>query len=164
LAFHALKQEEDATARLCDRENGVRVTTILQPVYEDSWATYAWDEADFATIVATEAAERAVTPVMRAEIRLREWIRLARAGKIAAPIRPLVVALAELGERQEAIIADVVLRVRPHVLTSADPEDALHLALTGAGFAVSADVHRYVAGALGPLLDDLAPLFPELVP
>jgi hypothetical protein len=139
------------------------MTTILQPAYEDSWATYAWDEADFATIVATEAAERAVTPLMRAEIRLREWIRLARAGRITTPIRPLVVALAALDERQEAIIAEVMVRVRPHVLASADPEAALHLALTGAGFTVSADVHRYLAGALGPLLDDLAPLFPELV-
>lgn len=137
--------------------------TILQPVYEGSWATYAWDEADFATIVATEAAERAVTPIMRAEIRLREWIRQARAGMIDAPIRPLVVALAALGERQEAIIAEVVVRVRPHVLASADPETALHRALTGAGFAVSADVQRYLADALGPLLDDLAPLFPELI-
>lgn len=138
------------------------MTTILQPAYDGSWATYAWDEADFTTIVATEAAERAVTPLMRAEIRLREWIRLARAGRINAPIRPLVIALAALGERQEAIIAEVVLRVRPHVLASADPEAALHGALIGAGFTVSADVHRYLAGALGPLLDDLAPLFPEL--
>lgn len=137
--------------------------TILQPVYEGSWATYAWDEADFATIVATEAAERAITPLMRAEIRLREWIRLAREGRITLPVRPLVIALATLGERQEAIIAEVVVRVRPHVLASADPEAALHQALTGAGFAVSADVHRYLADALGPLLDDLAPLFPELV-
>lgn len=137
---------------------------ILQPVYEGSWATYAWDEADFATIIATEAAERAVKPIMRAEIRLREWIRLARAGKLTVPIRPLVVALAALGERQEAIIAAVVLRVRPYVLASADPEAALHRALTGAGFAASADVHRYLADALGPLLDELAPLFPELLP
>lgn len=137
-------------------------TMILQPVYEGSWATYAWDEADFATIVATEAAERAVTPILRAEIRLREWIRLARAGELDAPIRPLVLALAALGERQEAIIAEVVLRVRPYVLVSADPEAALHHALTGAGLAASADVHRYLAGALGSLLDELAPLFPEL--
>lgn len=136
---------------------------ILQPAYEGSWGTYAWDEADFATIVATEAAERAVTPIMRAEIRLREWIRLAREGTINAPIRPLVVALAALSERQEAIITDVVLRVRPYVLTSTDPEVALHRALTGAGFTISADVHRYLAGALGPLLDDLAPLFPDLI-
>lgn len=139
------------------------MTTILKPVYEGSWAAYAWDEADFATIVATEAAERAVTPIMRAEIRLREWIRQARAGIIDAPIRPLVVALAALSARQEAIIAEVVLRVRPYVLASTDPEDALHRALTGAGFAASADVHRYVAEALGPLLDDLAPLFPEFI-
>lgn len=153
---------EDAIVRCGD---GVSVATaILQPVYEGSWATYAWDEADFATIIATEAAERVVTPIMRAEIRLREWIRLARAGRINAPIRPLVVALAALDERQEAMIAEVVLRVRPHVLVSADPEAALHLALTDAGFAVSADVHRYLAGALGSLLDDLAPLFPELIP
>ncbi len=137
---------------------------ILQPVYEGSWATYAWGEADFATIIATEAAERAVTPILRAEIRLREWVRLARAGELTVPIRPLVVALAALGERQEAIIAEVVLRVRPYVLASADPEAALHRALTGAGFAVSADVHRYLADALGPLLDELAPLFPELIP
>lgn len=151
-------------AQSCDANDGESVTTILQPVYEGSWATYAWDEADFATIIATEAAERAVRPILRAEIRLREWIRQARAGTIDAPIRPLVVALAALNARQEAIIAEVVLRVRPYVPASADPEAALHRALTGAGFAVSADVHRYLANALGPLLDDLAPLFPELVP
>lgn len=151
-------------ARWCDAKEASVTTTILQPVYEGSWATYAWDEADFATIIATEAAERAITPILRAEIRLREWIRQAQAGMIDAPIRPLVVALAALSARQEAIIAEVVLRVRPYVLASADPEAALHRALTGAGFAVAADVHRYLAGVLGPLLDDLAPLFPELVP
>ncbi|MDQ6907630.1 MAG: hypothetical protein M3176_12450, partial [Chloroflexota bacterium] len=137
-------------------------TMILQPVYAGSWTTYAWDEADFATIIATEAAERAITPILQAEIRLREWIRLARAGTLDAPIRPLVVALAALGERREAIIAEIVLRVRPYVLASADPEAALHRALIGAGFAVTADVHRYLVAALGPLLDELAPLFPEL--
>ncbi len=135
---------------------------ILQPAYAGSWTTYAWDKADFATIIATEAAERAVTPILRAEIRLREWIRLARAGTLDAPIRPLVVALAALGERREAIIAEIVLRVRPYVLASADLEAALHRALIGAGFVVAADVHRYLAAALGPLLDELAPLFPEL--
>ncbi len=149
--------------RSCDANEGTNVTTILQPIYEGSWATYAWDEADFATIIATEAAERAITPILRAEIRLREWIRQARVGTLDAPVRPLVVALAALSARQEAIIAEVVLRVRPYVLMSADPEAALHQALTGAGFTVAADVHRYLADALGPLLDDLAPLFPELV-
>jgi hypothetical protein len=147
----------------CDANEGTNVTTILQPIYEGSWTTYAWDEADFATIIATEAADRAITPILRAEIRLREWIRQAQAGTINAPVRPLVVALAALSARQEAIIAEIVLRVRPYVLASADPEAALHVALTGAGFAVAADVHRYLADALGSLLDDLAPLFPDLV-
>jgi hypothetical protein len=130
----------------------------LAPLDEDAWTYYPWAESDFATIVATEAANRVLRPLMIAEIRLRRWVHQAERGEISAPVRPLVIALAALGERLEAIRGDIVARVRLHVPPSGDPEPALHAGLKGAGLGTAAAREMLLDAGLGPLRDDLLPL------
>jgi hypothetical protein len=141
------------------RDRGTEMAqATLAALYEDAWTCYPWAEMDFATIVATEAANRVLRPLMVAEIRLRDWVHKTERGEIGAPARPLVIALAALGERQEAIRAEIVARVRLHVPPSGDPELALHAALDGAGLGTASARDALLDAGLGILRDDLLPL------
>jgi hypothetical protein len=130
------------------------------PRYDEAWTSYPWGETDFATIVATEAANRVLRPLMIAEIRLRDWIGKAGRGELNVPVRPLVVALTALGERQEAARAEIMARVRLHILPPGEPEAALRSMLTAIGLDTSRERDLFLDAALGPWREELLPLLP----